>query len=367
MPRSAAVAVALALAFVSLPVLPQSNSTDLLKPNPLGIALTVGQWLFKDQKKVYYLQVQGEGYTYEEAKQQALALAVDRAVGAVVLSETEVKNREVVRNEIIKYSSGFVDDYHVINQTNHNNVYRLTVDVWVSDSKIADRLLGGSKQDGRIDGQRHSTQLESINSIYVSGDRQLQVVLDDFPRRSFVTKVGKSNLRVNADRSADLIVEWIAYWDHYYLEALAESLKNLKPQKPECGIHSDRKIVPLEEKKIFVRSKKDPTSWGFTKQDCFYYNDSKYFDMVEKSLGQPLYLMGKFYGAGGVLIHSGCFSGVLNGMNNVNWTLIDLKGHEYWYGSVAIPVTAGSVRDLASAEFEITTNRQKCASGQSLY
>lgn len=366
MRRSAAVAVALTLASVSLPVLSQSSGTNLLRPSPVGIALTVGQWIAKDKKKVYYLQVQGEGYTYEEAKQQALRLAVDRAVGAVVLSETEVKNREVVRNEIIKYSSGFVEDYQVINQTNYNNVYRLTVDVWVSDSKIADRLLGGSKQDGQIDGQRHATQLESINNIYVSGDRQLQVVLDDFPRRSFVTKVGKSNLRINEDRSADLIVQWIAYWDHRYLEALAEALKNLKPKKPECGGHGDR-AYPLEEKKIFVRSKKDPTSWGTMKQDCFYYDDPKYFDMVEKSLGQPLYLLGKFYGTGRVLIHTGCFSGVLNGMNNVNWTLINLKGHEFWYGSVAIPVNATSVRDLHSAEFEITTDRQRCAAGHSMY
>ena len=362
MRKSTTVIVATVLALAPLQSYSQSSTLQMLKPSPIGIALSVGQWLLKDRKKVYFIRVQGEGYSYEEAKQQAFATAVDRAVGAVVLSETEVINRQVIRNDLIKYSAGFIDDFKVTKQETIGNVYRLDVDVWVSDSKISDRLLGGSKQEGRIDGDRHAAQLESINRSTVAGDRQLQVVLNDFPKRSFVTKAGKTNIEIQPDRSALLTVDYIVYWDYRYLEALSESLKNLKPKTPICGVHSTGHIIPVQAKKIMVRSKKDPTRWGFSNADCYHYDDPNFYNQVEQRLGKPLFLIGKFYSQDKAILKNACFDIDLSRMNAVGYNLIDFRGDEYWYGRVGIPVSEYSVKDYHSVEFEIVADPAICRS-----
>lgn len=82
MRKPAALVLVAALALTPLQSYSQSSTLQMLKPSPIGIALSVGQWLLKDRKKVYFIRVQGEGYSYEAAKQQAFATAVDRAVGA---------------------------------------------------------------------------------------------------------------------------------------------------------------------------------------------------------------------------------------------------------------------------------------------
>lgn len=360
MRKSTTLILAAALALAPLQSYSQSSTLQMLKPSPIGIALSVGQWLLKDRKKVYFIRVQGEGYTYEEAKQQAFVTAVDLAVGAVVLSETEVSNRRVVRNDLIKYSAGFVDDFRVTNQSTHGNVIRLEVDVWVSSSKISDRLLAGSKQEGLIDGDRHAAQLESINRSTVAGDRQLQVVLNDFPKRSFVTKAGKTQIEMQPDRSALLAVDFVAYWDHRYLEALNEALQNLKPKTPICGVYSTGDIVPIQAKKVMVRIKKNPMGWGFQDLNCYHYDDPNYYHQVEQRLGKPLFLIGKFYSQGRTVLQTGCFDVDLTRMNVVGHNLIDLKGNEYWYGRVGIPVSADSVKNYHSVEFEIVADPAIC-------
>ena len=360
MRKPAALVLVAALALTPLQSYSQSSTLQMLKPSPIGIALSVGQWLMKDRKKVYFIRVQGEGYSYEEAKQQAFATAVDLAVGAVVLSETEVSNRRVIRNDLIKYSAGFVDDFRVTKQETLGNITRLEMDVWVSNSKISDRLLGGSKQEGLIDGDRHSAQLETFQRSVVAGDKQLQVVLNDFPKRSFVTKAGKSQIEIRPDRSTQLTVDYEVYWDYRYLEALSETLQNLKPKTPMCGDHPTGQIIPVESKKIMVRVKKNPTGWGFQDKHCFHYNDHNFYNLVERSLGQRLYLIGNFYSQDKALLHKGCFDVNLSDMNAVGYNVIELKGNVYWYGRVGIPVSAYSVKDYHSVEFEIVSDPAIC-------
>ena len=77
--------------------------TAALVPSPLGIVLTVGQWLLQDRRQVYYIQVQAPGDTFDQARQNAFRLAVEQAVGTLILSETESRNARLHRDEIITY------------------------------------------------------------------------------------------------------------------------------------------------------------------------------------------------------------------------------------------------------------------------
>ena len=171
-----------------------------------SIALTIGQWITKDSKKVYYVQVEATAPTSEQARQSAFRKAVELAVGQVVLGESETDGKRVVRNDIITYSSGYVDDYKIINETRIGDRTRMTVDVWVSNSRIAERLTAiGSNSGASIDGsaiknqwQTDQAREKTDSERRSNGMRMMNAIVADYPQLAIQptvkrTWVGKSN------------------------------------------------------------------------------------------------------------------------------------------------------------------------------
>ncbi len=200
---------------------------SVLTPSPLSIALTVGQWLLKEDRKVYYVQVEATADDKEQARRDGFRLAVEMAVGALVVSETVVRNKELVRQDILKYSSGYIDNFAIKSEAKVGNKVRLVMDVWVGESKIADRLLNVSKAEGAIDGARVAAQQESLKSKQDSAARLLELVAKDFPRRAFDIKVGKTVTRVDGERATISVPVEIA-WNKQYLDSLLEALDKTK-------------------------------------------------------------------------------------------------------------------------------------------
>lgn len=195
----------------------------LLIPNPIAVALSIGQWLMKDSRKVYYIQVQSTAATPALARVEAFKLAVSQAVGALVLAESEVKNNELIRKDIIQYSSGYVEDFKIIQETQVDGGVQIIMDVWVSDSKIADRLLYVSRGDNVIDGTKASTQHQTLLNEKTNGDQLLATVLNDFPARAFDVFVNKTQWRT-VGRTLEIYVPISIVWNSAYINALYEVL-----------------------------------------------------------------------------------------------------------------------------------------------
>lgn len=220
------VPLALALVVCSFAV----KAVDLkaaLVPSPISIALTVGQWLMKDERKAYYVQVEATAENKEVARNEAFRLAVEMAVGAVVVAETEVKNNELVRKEIVKYSSGYIDNFVIKSEAKVGDRTRLVIDVWVGESKIADRLLNVSKGDGSIDGARIAAQSESMKTEKANAAKLVELVGRDYPARAFDIKVGKTTTTVEGPK---ILVEVpiMLSWNARYLDSLLETIEKTK-------------------------------------------------------------------------------------------------------------------------------------------
>ncbi len=54
-------------------------------PSPITIAIQVGKWLQSNDEEVYYVRVQSKGSTEGEARTEAFRLAVDQAVGSLLI------------------------------------------------------------------------------------------------------------------------------------------------------------------------------------------------------------------------------------------------------------------------------------------
>jgi hypothetical protein len=199
----------------------------LLAPHPLTIALTVGQWLVKDSQKAYYVQVESTAATPAQARAEGFKLAVSQAVGTLVVAESEVKNQQLVRSEIIQYSSGYIQDFKILSETQIGSMTRVVMDVWVTESKIADRLLNVSKADGAVDGEKSAAQYQNNLNQLQSGDKLLGLVLKDFPSKAFDITVGKSVVSMPA-RSAQIQIPITIAWNKEYISSLTEVLEKVR-------------------------------------------------------------------------------------------------------------------------------------------
>lgn len=195
----------------------------MLMPSPLGIILSIGQWIRFETKQVYYIEVAGDGPTEAEARTNGFRLAVEQAIGSLISSETEVQNGRLVRDEIINYAAGYVEKFEVVNVRNYNGGVRVTMKVWVVRSALADRLLNRSEKSSEIDGARASVQLATINRERATGDQLVASVLKDFPKRAFDIEIQPADI-VRNQRQAAIEIPFKITWNQDYLRSLWTAL-----------------------------------------------------------------------------------------------------------------------------------------------
>ena len=140
------------------------DPASVLMPSPLSLVLAYNTYV-KDSKKVYYIRVQSQARDFELAKKQAFRLASEQVAGTVVLSESELRNSKLTRDEIITYSSGLIDEYKIVDRFDGPGYVKLTMDVWITESVMAQRLLAKSATDRGVDGAALATRVDSILEI----------------------------------------------------------------------------------------------------------------------------------------------------------------------------------------------------------
>lgn len=189
-----------------------------------SIALSIGQWIVKNNKDVYYVRMEGTGNNETQARRSAFAGACEQAIGTVVLSEREAYKQNLAREDIYTYSSCFVEDFKVISKTDNKTV----VDVWVSDSRMANRLTSmGGTAGATINGDAIRKDYEKDQSKS-RADRDglavIRAILNDYPRAAFSTKIDNTKLvRQYGQLSFDVTVEMRL--SDAYVKALGEAIE----------------------------------------------------------------------------------------------------------------------------------------------
>lgn len=224
----------LVCATVLVQSVPAQTAFEMLIPSPITIALVTGQWITKNSKKVYYIEVQSRAATLEQAKQDGFRLAVENAVGSYILSETEVNDGRIKRDEIITYASGFVDKYEIVDQQDVKGGVQIKMKVWVAHNAIAGRLLNESKTAGAVEGERVQAQVSTIQYARKSGDQMLTAVLRDYPARAYNITATPTKVTLDQYRQPYVKVGFTLSMNSDYVSALGEAVEAIN-QRRDCG------------------------------------------------------------------------------------------------------------------------------------
>jgi hypothetical protein len=96
---------------------------------------------------------EGVGKTAEEALRDAFRSAVRQVDGAVVDAETLVKNDEIISDQVLTYSDGFIQTYQELSSQEEGGLFRKRIAAQVVRRSIVARLQGMSVTVKPIEGK----------------------------------------------------------------------------------------------------------------------------------------------------------------------------------------------------------------------
>ena len=174
-------------------------------------------------------KVEGNGKTFEEAKSDAFKKAIEQAVGVAVMSEREVRNKELVKQYVLTHSSGYVERYGVLEKQTNGSQHKLLVEVYVrTGNMVSDYAIYRSKDATNIDGSRAAVNHRTYQDSVDSGNSMLNAVLDDFPEKAYDIEVLPITVFTNAKGKPVVQVNYNIRYSSKYLQGLGQVLDQLK-------------------------------------------------------------------------------------------------------------------------------------------
>jgi len=101
-----------------------------------------GDCLFAEEKTEKVI-VTGVGTSKDSAVKNAAKAAVKQVVGMYVVSDVEMQNREIIKDEVLSYSNGFIKSFKEIGMTKDDDgLIEIEAEVVVEVGKLTDKLNG---------------------------------------------------------------------------------------------------------------------------------------------------------------------------------------------------------------------------------
>lgn len=205
------------------------------------------------------ITVIGVGETFEEAKKNGFRNAIENVAGSVVLRNLDVKNYNTIRNELLLYSSGYIDGYKITNTVVLNSNYQVHMIVYVSKNKISQRLLTDYQTGQNFNSDQVGTTYSSLIDKRNDAHRVIDGVFYDYPDRAFDLSHSYA-LAFDNRSNIVLSIQYSFSWSKYFINALKDTFSSLEDRK-DNGNGSVR-----------IGNKQ------------YYFNDATYVNKIKQSL-----------------------------------------------------------------------------------
>ena len=217
----------------SEPLFQDISITDLDISAKTQVVRSIG-WRRINNKKVYLLTVFSTGKTLELAKQSAFTESVKIAVGSLIQSAAYVKEDKLLYNEIYEYSAGYIDYFSVVESRKNNTNIEILINVTVSESKLARKVLGSTKAKGELEGNIASERMKSYRKWFDNSMTLLKQILTDYPSRALSVELVQSDLElIPSSQRTKLTAVVVVGWRTEYIDSLHEIISNVADSNNE--------------------------------------------------------------------------------------------------------------------------------------
>jgi hypothetical protein len=156
----------------------------------IALLLILGSFQAWADDKVQTVESVGSGLTKGQAKADAIRSAVQKVVGGFVSSDLIMKNDEIIKDEVLMFSAGYVDKVVVVSENfSSDNTYKVRIRADVVSQRVQRKLEELNIATKSIDTQ--SLFAEALTKMDQRDNTQtlFKKVLNNFYERAFVTEV----------------------------------------------------------------------------------------------------------------------------------------------------------------------------------
>lgn len=238
----------------------------------------------------------GTGRTIEEARTDAFRKAVEVHIGTAIVSNFEVSKQEIIRNEILAYSAGYVENFKIVSLHQLDGRVEIVVDVTVSSSKIHKRILSDSRTDGQFNGASAGAGVQTWLKSKNDGDGLVAATFSNWPETGFNIHTTLTNLKVDAYRNPYIEVNYKISYNRNWLDAFKEALQLTGDPPPSRG--SPEGLV------IFLDN---PNAvWATNRWNAYAYNDYTSLGKIRGLFQKNMPAIRTSLLSGGVVVSSAC-------------------------------------------------------------
>jgi hypothetical protein len=177
-----------------------------------------------------------EGPTVESAKKACFESAIEQVVGQLIVSDLEVSGDVITKDNVARYSAGYIDDYAIKKQQQDDHgTWHLEMSISVAGSKIAERKISRGERVDLIDGLKAKDTLESQLEQRADGDMLISTVIASYPENAYVINSGKTEFKVSKLRQPYVDVPYSITMSQPWLTAFSEALDAVAIETNECS------------------------------------------------------------------------------------------------------------------------------------
>jgi hypothetical protein len=134
--------------------------------------------------------VTGVGTDPDKAVQAAFSQAIESTVGVLVDAETIVTNGQVIKDQVLAFSRGFVQKYDVVKQWEADGLHHATIKALVNADKLALNLRSNNIATHAVPGELLARQFGFDVKNEADATKMLRRILEDYD----ITKLSKVEL-----------------------------------------------------------------------------------------------------------------------------------------------------------------------------
>lgn len=220
----------------------------------------------EEQEKIQTVIASGVGVDADKAKQNAIRNAVEQVVGNYLSSDTIVNNNQVLKDEILSYSGGYVKGLKVISQEKDNDgLFSVKVEAGVVSTKIIKKLESLNIATKKVEGESLFGEAFSKIDTKKNAKELLGKTLSKYPQAAYSIDIGKPEIKATdaSTNKATVSIPVTIKWDNAFLTELQEVLLmtaseeqkqiNLIPMTSRSG-DKRRDIIICFSNKALLRS-----------------------------------------------------------------------------------------------------------------
>jgi hypothetical protein len=190
--------------------------------------------------------VEGNGVTKDKAKDDAFSKASQQYCGVAVLSDKKLKDYEMRDTRISVYSSCRVTKAIVLDESNSNNGYTVSMQITLEQANQSKRLFNQSEIYNQFNKDDLQSTVKSYQSEKQYGDRFIEQVMDDFPYHAFeLLEYRKPYITEDDGRRLYVVVPYAVIWNKEFLDAMESTLKKFSVKKKWYQQYNEVPGIPI--------------------------------------------------------------------------------------------------------------------------